>query len=70
MKKIMVSSIDWYRDDDEIERDKRLPTDVEIIDPNPSLMEDIHGEAENLAEYLTAEYECLVNGFVVEVGEV
>lgn len=70
MKKIIVSSIDWYREGDENEKNDKLPTEVEIMDPDPSLMEDIHGEAENLTEYLTAEYECPVNGFVAEVEEV
>lgn len=65
MKKIVVSSIDWHKEGYEGTDD--LPVEVEIGGPDPELLEDIDGEAANLAEYLTQKYGCLVNGFVVEV---
>lgn len=64
-KKIIVSNIDWYQEDDGSRAD--LPDTVEIGNPDPSLFEDIDGEAENLAEYLSDAYGYLVNGFAVAV---
>lgn len=64
MKKITVSNIDWYDGND------TLPSKIEIVDPDPALLEDIEGEAENLAEYLSDKYGYSVNGFAVDVEEV
>lgn len=64
VKKILVSCIDWFDGSDS------LPSEIEIVDPDPALLEDINGEAENLAEYLSSEYGYLVNGFAVDVEEV
>lgn len=65
MKRIVVSSIDWNKEG--YEGIDGLPAEIEIEYPSPELLEDIDGEAANLAEYLTQKYGCLVNGFVVEV---
>lgn len=69
MKKIVVSSIDWFAPG---APDGMLPEQIVIEDQTllPVLLEDIDSEAANLAEYLTQKYGCLVNGFVAEVEEV
>lgn len=64
VKKIVVSDIDWCDGSD------ALPSQIEIVDPDPDLLEDIDSYAENLTEYLSSEYGYLVNGFAVDVEEV
>lgn len=65
--KIVVSNIDWDYDDDQ--HPENLPTTVTIDDPAliPHLAEDIDGEAENLAEYLSDKYGYCLRGFVTEL---
>lgn len=63
--KIVVSNIDW--DHEGRNNDGTLPDQVVIEDPSPDLLEDINGDAANLAEYLTEKYECCICGFVPEV---
>lgn len=63
--KIRVTNIDWDWDEDDGPRPEELPSEVIIDDPLliPSLADDIEGNAENLAEWLTNEYGYCLRGF-------
>lgn len=63
--KIRVTNIDWDWDEDDGPRPEELPSEVIIDDPLliPSLADDIEGNAENLAEWLTNEYGHCLRGF-------
>ncbi len=67
--KIVISNIDWDYPGKEDGAECPFPSEVTIDSPMliPHLLEDIDGEAANLAEYLTSEYGCCVCGFVPEV---
>lgn len=66
--KIHVSCIDWDYPGKENGAQCPFPTEIDIeVEPSSPLLEDIHGEAENLADYLTDKYECCICGFIPEV---
>lgn len=63
--KLIVSNIDWDTSGDDSSEPVNLPSTVTIDDPMllPHLMENVEGEAENLAEWLTQEYGYCLRGF-------
>lgn len=67
--KLTVSNIDWFCPGASENMDTGLPEQVVIDDPIllPHLLEDVNGEAANLAEWLAQEYGCLVNGFTTDI---
>ena len=69
--KIVVSCIDWDYPGKEEGAECPLPTEVNIeVEPESSLLEDIHGEALTLVEHLTAMYGCCICGLCADVEEV
>lgn len=70
--KIVVTDIEWDTTDiegDTDELDIDLPEEViiDITEDNEYLLEDIHGYAENLSDYLSDEYGYCHYGFATEV---
>lgn len=73
--KLTVSNIDWDYSGKEEGKECPFPSQIVIDSNDPDitsetisyLLEDINGEAENLAEYLTEYYECCVCGFTTDV---
>lgn len=63
--KLIVSNIDWDTSGDDSLEPVDLPSTVTIDDPMllPHLMENVDGEAENLAEWLTQKYGYCLRGF-------
>lgn len=63
--KLIVSNIDWDTSGDDLLEPVDLPSTVTIDDPMllPHLMENVDGEAENLAEWLTQKYGYCLKGF-------
>lgn len=70
--KIVVSNIDWDYPGKGNGTACPFPSSVVIdnVGPFSPLLDDIDGDAANIAEHLTAEYECCVCGFSAEVEEV
>lgn len=75
--KLTVSNIDWDYSGKEEGKECPFPSQIVIDSNDPDmtsktisyLLEDINGEAENLAEYLTKCYECCVCGFTASVED-
>lgn len=60
-KTLIVEYIDWD-DSEKKECPKNLPEKVKISEPDESLLKDLYGNADNLAEYLQEKYHCSVRG--------
>lgn len=66
--KIVITNIDWDYEGKGNGAECPFPSELTLeVEPSSPLLENIYGEAENLAEYLTDKYECCVCGFVPEV---
>lgn len=64
--KLTISNIEWDKDDN----DADLPVQLVIDNPTSFLLEDINGEAENIANYLSDAFGYCVCGFTIDLEEV
>ena len=67
MKKLTISNIKWDKDDD---NEVDLPAQLTINNPSSYLLEDIDGEAKNIADYLSDKFGYCVCGFTKDLEEV
>ena len=67
--RLIISDIDWDYPGKDDGGECPLPSEVVIEDPALILYlsDDIDGEAENIAEYLSDTYGCCVCGFTTDV---
>lgn len=66
-KKIIVTNIDW--DTDGVEVDLPKTVEIPITEDIEYLLDDMDGYADEIADYLSDEYEFCINAFVAEVEE-